>query len=210
MVWILSGVFLSLSPRPSVVCVGVCACVSCLSRRGLMLRPSVGPCRASRRATLSWRTSFITVPSLCGNSCRNSSRGWVVNLATRPPPHLQSHCPCFKNIKSISHTHKHANTSNSSQLTQANHIRYYRLITPNASESPPSSSQSCRNVPSIHTTRQCYWEPLRSAHVHPVAPGYLSCQWCMLVKCAACKILHYMCDPVICAGLHYSCNCSNN
>ncbi|KAG7240572.1 hypothetical protein INR49_026737 [Caranx melampygus] len=33
------------------------------------------PCRASRRATLSCRTSFITVPSPCENSCRNSSKG---------------------------------------------------------------------------------------------------------------------------------------
>lgn len=129
------AVCFSLSPLVHPFCVRVCVRVSCLSRRGLMLRPSVGPCRASRRDTLSWRTSFIIVLSLCGNSCRNSSRGWVVNLATRQPPHLQSHCPYFKNIKSITHTHKHTNTSSSSQLTQANRIRYYRLITPNASES---------------------------------------------------------------------------
>lgn len=77
----LSGVFfLSL---PSSVR-SVCGCVLCLSRRGLMLRQSAGPCRASRRATPSWRTSFITVPSPCANSCRNSSRGWVVSETEAP------------------------------------------------------------------------------------------------------------------------------
>lgn len=63
--------------------VGVCVCVSCLPRRGQMLRPSGGPCRGSRKAMLSWRTSFITVQSPWGNSCRNSSKGWVF-----PLPHL--------------------------------------------------------------------------------------------------------------------------